>query len=118
LVLYIVRHIPKVQIGTITLSENQRVCACGSSALGLQRSHPVHVLDYREMSHEQDGSFDRVVSIKMVEAVGLENVDVHWAAIDRVLKRKNAAGKEHVVCDSTVSPLHRTFFPPTSCVLL
>jgi cyclopropane fatty-acyl-phospholipid synthase-like methyltransferase len=78
----------------------------------------VHVLDYQEMSHEQDGSFDRVMSIKMVEAIGLENVDVHWAAIDRVLKRKSAAGKEHGVCDSTVSPLHHTFFPPTSCVLL
>jgi hypothetical protein len=86
-------------------------CACGSSALGLRRSHPVHLLDYREMSHERDGSFDRVVSIKMVEAVGLENVDVHWAAIDRVLKRKNAAGKEHGVCDSIESPSHRTFPP-------
>jgi hypothetical protein len=86
--------------------------------LGLQRSHPVHVLDYWEMSHERDGSSSRVMSIKMVEAVGLGNVDMHWAAIDRVLKRKNTAGKEHGVCDSMVSPLHRTFPPPTSCVLL
>ena len=29
----------------------------------------------------------------MVEAVGLENVDVYWAAIDRVLKRKKRGGR-------------------------
>ena len=27
-----------------------------------------------------------------MEAFGLENMDAYWAAIDRVLKRKNAAG--------------------------
>jgi cyclopropane-fatty-acyl-phospholipid synthase len=52
----------------------------------------VHLLDYREMPRDWDGLFDRVVSIEMIEAVGLENVDVYWASIDRVLKRKNAAG--------------------------
>ena len=44
------------------------------------------------MPRDWDGAFDRVVSIEMVEAVGLENMDAYWAAIDRVLKRKNAAG--------------------------
>jgi cyclopropane fatty-acyl-phospholipid synthase-like methyltransferase len=56
--------------------------------------------------------FDRVVSIEMVEAVGLENVDVYRAAIDRVLKRKDAASKEHGVFDSIEPPSYRTFLPP------
>ena len=93
LALYIVRHIPDVQIDTITLSENQRAHVHAEVARhGFEDRIRVHLLDYREMPREWDGSFDRVVSIEMVEAVGLENVDAYWAAIDRVLKRKNAAG--------------------------
>ena len=93
LALYIVQHVPKVQIDTITLSENQ--CAHVRAEVarqGFKDRIRVHLLDYREMPRDWDGSFDRVVSIEMIEAVGLENVDVYWASIDRVLKRKNAAG--------------------------
>ena len=93
LALYIVRHVPEVQIDTITLSENQ--CAYVRAEVarhGFAERIRVHLLDYREMPREWDGLFDRVVSIEMVEAVGLENLDVYWAAIDRVLKKKNAAG--------------------------
>jgi cyclopropane-fatty-acyl-phospholipid synthase len=91
--LYIVRHIPEVQIDTITLSENQRAHVRAEVVRqGFEDRIRVHLLDYREMPREWDGSFDRVVSIEMVEAVGLENLDAYWAAIDRVLKEKNAAG--------------------------
>jgi hypothetical protein len=62
----------------------------------------VHLLDYQEMPLEWDGSFDRVVSIEMVEAVGLENVDMYWGGIDHILKRKNAAG---VIQGKPVGPL-------------
>ena len=93
LALYIVQHIPEVQIDTITLSENQRAHVRAEVARqGFEDRIRVHLLDYREMPREWDASFDRVVSIEMVEAVGLENMDAYWAAIDRVLKRKNAAG--------------------------
>jgi cyclopropane-fatty-acyl-phospholipid synthase len=93
LALYIVRHIPEAQIDTITLSENQRAHVRAEVARqGFEDRIRVHLLDYREMPREWDASFDRVVSIEMVEAVGLENMDAYWAAIDRVLKRKNAAG--------------------------
>ncbi|KAI0250939.1 S-adenosyl-L-methionine-dependent methyltransferase [Lactifluus subvellereus] len=92
LALHIVRHVAGVQVDTITLSDNQ--CAhvrAEVARCGFEDRVRVHLLDYREMPREWDGSFDRVVSVEMVEAVGLENVEVYWTAIDRVLK-KNGAG--------------------------
>ena len=74
LALYIVRHVPEVQIDTITLSENQ--CAYVRAEVarhGFADRIRVHLLDYREMPDEWDGSFDRILSIEMVEAVGPEN---------------------------------------------
>jgi len=93
LALYIVRHVADVQIDTITLSDNQYTHVGAEVALhGFEDRIRVHLLDYREMPREWEGAFDRVVSIEMVEAVGLENMEVYWAAIDRVLKKENAAG--------------------------
>src|SRR6266850_1945811 len=93
LAFYIARHIPDVQVDTITLSDNQ--CAHVRTEVARQGFGDcirVHLLDYREMPAEWEGSFDRVVSIEMVEAVGLENIDVYWAAIDRVLKNDSGVG--------------------------
>jgi cyclopropane-fatty-acyl-phospholipid synthase len=93
LALHIVRHVPGVQIDTITLSDNQ--CAHVRAEVarqGFADRIRVHLLDYREMPRGWDGSFDRVVSVEMVEAIGLENFDVYWAAIDRVLKKEDAGG--------------------------
>jgi cyclopropane-fatty-acyl-phospholipid synthase len=90
---YMARHIPGVQIDTITLSDNQ--CSHVRKEIARQGFGDcirVHLMDYREMPQEWEHSFDRVVSIEMVEAVGLENIDVYWAAIDRVLKTDSAGG--------------------------
>jgi len=93
LALYIVRHVPDVQIDTITLSDNQCTHVRTEVArLGFADRIRVHLVDYREMPREWEGSFDRVVSVEMIEAVGLENIDVYWAAIDRVLKKDAAGG--------------------------
>jgi len=98
--LYIVRHIPDVQIDTITLSDNQFAHVQAEVArLGFGDRIRVHLLDYREIPREWESSFDRVVSLEMVEAVGLENIDVYWAAIDRVLKKDAACG---VIQSSTI----------------
>jgi cyclopropane-fatty-acyl-phospholipid synthase len=72
------------------LTTNVRVCA--EAARQDVRDHNIRVdqLDYREMPGEWEGSFDRIVSIEMVEAVRLENVDVFWSAIDRVLNMDGA----------------------------
>ncbi|KAH9979981.1 cyclopropane-fatty-acyl-phospholipid synthase [Lactifluus volemus] len=91
--LHIARQVAGVQVDTITLSDNQYAYVRAEVARhGFEDRIRVHLLDYREMPHEWDGAFDRVVSVEMVEAVGLENLEVYWATIDRVMKKKNAAG--------------------------
>ena len=91
--LYIVRHIPDVQVDTITLSDNQfSHMHAEIERLGFADRIRVHLLDYREMPREWESSFDRVVSLEMVEAVGLENIDVYWSVIDRMLNKDAACG--------------------------
>ena len=93
LALYIARHIPDVQIDTITLSDNQCVHVRAEvTRQGFGDRIGVHLLDYREMPREWESSFDRVVSVEMIEAIGLENFEVYWATIDRVLKKDAAGG--------------------------
>ena len=90
---HIVQNVPDVQIHTITLSDNQfAYVRAEAKRQGFADRIHVYLLDYREMPHEWEGSFDRVVSIEMVEAVGVENIDVYWAAIDRMLKKDAACG--------------------------
>jgi cyclopropane-fatty-acyl-phospholipid synthase len=114
--LHIARQVAGVQIDTITLSDNQYVYVRAEVARhGFEDRIRVHLLDYREMPHEWDGAFDRVVSVEMVEAVGLENVEVYWAAIDRVLKKKNAAG---VIQGITIPEARQSSFPPSFTVLI
>ena len=98
--LYIVRHVPDVHIDTITLSDNQFAHVQAEVArLGFADRIRIHLLDYREMPREWESSFDRVVSLEMVEAVGLENIDAYWSEIDRVLKKDAACG---VIQSSTI----------------
>jgi len=91
--LHVVRNIPDTQVDTITLSDNQ--CAYVRAEVerqGFSDRIRVHLVDYREMPRDWEGLFDRVVSVEMVEAVGLENIDVYWSAIDRVLKKDTGGG--------------------------
>ena len=37
----------------------------------------VHLVDYRDMPAEWEGTFDRVVCVEMVENVGVEYLEVH-----------------------------------------
>ncbi|KAI0044109.1 cyclopropane-fatty-acyl-phospholipid synthase [Auriscalpium vulgare] len=91
--LHIVRTIPDTQVDTITLSQNQHAHVTGLvAAEGLQDRVRVHLMDYREMPEEWNGAFDRVVSVEMIENVGEENLGEFWRMLDRVMKRKDAAG--------------------------
>jgi cyclopropane-fatty-acyl-phospholipid synthase len=111
--LYIVQHIPEVQIDTITLLENQCVhVRMEVVRQGFKDHICVHLLDYWVTLCGWDGSFNRVVSIEMVEAVRLENMDAYWAAIDCVLKRKNTAGiVQGITIPEACRPMHICHLP-------
>ncbi len=67
----------------ITLSERQLELARRRvEAAGLSERIDLQLTDYRRVQ----GSFDRIVSIEMLEAVGHENLPDYFAALDRLLK--------------------------------
>jgi cyclopropane-fatty-acyl-phospholipid synthase len=69
-------------VRTITLSREQQVLARDRiSAAGLSDRVDVDLLDYRAV----DGEYDAVVSVEMIEAVGLEYLPAYFETIDRVL---------------------------------
>ncbi len=49
---------------------------------GLEHLVKIQQIDYRDMT----GSFDKIVSIEMIEAVGHEHLPTYFGAIDRLLK--------------------------------
>ncbi|MDX2177217.1 MAG: DUF1365 family protein [Candidatus Sumerlaeia bacterium] len=67
----------------ITLSKEQLAFAKARIAeCGLEGRIDLRLIDYRDL----EGSFDKVVSIEMIEAVGHENLPAYFAAIDRLMK--------------------------------
>ncbi|KZW00437.1 cyclopropane-fatty-acyl-phospholipid synthase [Exidia glandulosa HHB12029] len=75
------------EVDTLTLSSEQKKLAEERiAAAGLQDRIRVHLMDYRKMSDDWKHSFDRVISIEMVEAVGIEFLPTYWSVIDWALK--------------------------------
>ncbi|PCI36658.1 MAG: SAM-dependent methyltransferase [Elusimicrobia bacterium] len=71
-----------VEVVSITLSEEQLVVAQERAReAGVADKIRFELRDYRDV----DGTFDRVVSVEMIEAVGYENLGVYFGAIDRAL---------------------------------
>jgi len=69
-------------VTTVTLSARQAELARRRVAeAGLQQAVDVRVQDYREVT----GSFDAIVSVEMIEAVGEEYWPTYFAALDRLL---------------------------------
>jgi cyclopropane-fatty-acyl-phospholipid synthase len=70
------------QVVSVTLSEEQRRLATARiAAAGQQDRATVLLRDYRQVT----GSYDAVVSVEMIEAVGAEYWPVYFTAIDRLL---------------------------------
>ncbi|GAB3587377.1 DUF1365 family protein [Calidifontibacter terrae] len=70
------------QVHSITLSREQQDLANQRLAeAGVADRAQVDLRDYREV----DGTYDAVVSVEMIEAVGLENLPRYFGVIDRVL---------------------------------
>lgn len=66
----------------ITLSERQAEWARRAVAeAGLEDRIDVRIVDYREL----EGTYDRIVSIEMLEAVGHRYLGTYFAALDRLL---------------------------------
>ncbi|KAK0552342.1 hypothetical protein OC846_002943 [Tilletia horrida] len=80
-------------VDSLTLSVEQKALAEARIArAGLSDRIRVHLLDYRDMPASWSDSFDRVVSIEMLEAVGIEFLETYFAAVSRVLKRRGGVG--------------------------
>ena len=87
------------QVTTVTLSVEQRDLAVRRiSDAGLADRVEVLVQDYRQV----DGQYDAVVSVEMIEAVGLDYLPAYFATIDRVLE---PGGR--VAIQSITMPDHR-----------
>ena len=59
--------------------------------------------DYRRLT----GTFDRIVSIEMFEAVGLANYDAFFSAMDRLLSRGGAFFLQTITMNETRFPAYR-----------
>lgn len=93
--LRIAEKFPRATIDTLTLSVQQqalaqeRIRARGTS---FAERITVHLMDYRAMPREWAGTFDRVVSVEMVENVGYQFFDGYWGTLDWALKEREGAG--------------------------
>ncbi len=79
-------------VDTLTLSVEQKALAEQRiAAAGMSNSIKVHLMDYRDMPASWTDRFDRIVSIEMLEAVGIEFMPTYFACLDRVLKARGGA---------------------------
>ncbi|TDO94403.1 cyclopropane-fatty-acyl-phospholipid synthase [Halanaerobium saccharolyticum] len=77
-----------VDVMGITLSKEQEIEAKRRAAeAGLADKIEIRRQDYRDLA-EEDGQFDKIVSVGMFEHVGKENIPVYFEAIDKLLKNE------------------------------
>ncbi|MCO5546932.1 hypothetical protein L7F22_000371 [Adiantum nelumboides] len=76
------------RVDSLTLSVEQKALAeTRIAAAGLSDRIKVHLMDYRDMPASWTDRFDRVISIEMLEAVGIEFLSTYFGSIDRVLNK-------------------------------
>lgn len=76
-------------VDSVTLSVEQKALAEERiAAAGLGSKIKVHLMDYRDFPASWTDRFDRVCSIEMLEAVGIEFIPTYFSCVDRVLKRQ------------------------------
>lgn len=79
-------------VDTLTLSSQQKALAEERIAkAGLQDSIRVHLMDFRSIPEEWAHTFDRCVSIEMLEAVGKEYIGPYFEMMDRMLNERGVA---------------------------
>lgn len=76
-------------VDSVTLSVEQKALAEQRiAAAGMEGKIKVHLMDYRDFPASWNDTFDRVCSIEMLEAVGIEFLPTYFGCVDRVLKRQ------------------------------
>ena len=75
-------------VTSLTLSKEQKELAEERiEEAGLSHKIEVLLCDYRLLEVPDEGPFDKVVSIEMLEAVGREYLDTYFTCIDTLLKK-------------------------------
>ena len=81
------------RVTTVTISEEQhRFALRRVDSEGLAGRIDVRLQDYRSLS----GSYDKIASIEMLEAVGDEYLEVYFAQCDRLLKADGLLGLQFI----------------------
>jgi cyclopropane-fatty-acyl-phospholipid synthase len=76
------------RVTTTTISREQHALACQRVAeAGLQDRVSVLLSDYRDLQ----GTYDKLVSIEMIEAIGPEYMDTYFGTLSRLLKPEGLA---------------------------
>lgn len=101
---------------TITLSVEQQALARERiKAAGFEQQVDVELCDYRDLT----GSFDAIVSVEMIEAVGYDYWDAYFTTIDRVLAPGGKVGIQAITMPhdrmlatrNTWTWIHKYIFP-------
>ena len=92
-------------VTTVTISQEQYKYSTDLvKSLGLEDKIKVLLCDYREIS----GSYDKIVSIEMLEAVGHEFLPAYFAKINEVLKKDGSAALQVITShDSNYDKLRK-----------
>ncbi len=81
------------RVTTVTISENQYRYACNLIAeAGLADRVTVKLQDYRDI----EGTYDKVVSVEMIEAVGYDHLDTYFERIDALLAEDGIAALQAI----------------------
>ena len=108
------------RVTSLTISVEQRDLAMGRIAeAGLSDRVDVQLLDYRKAQ----GSYDAVVSVEMIEAVGAEYWTTYFAAVDRLLKPGGRFGLQAITMPhdrmlatrDSYTWIHKYIFPGGLC---
>ena len=80
----------------ITISPSQKNFTEDRIRNNSLKNSEVHLCDYRDLK----GSFDRIISIEMIEAVGEKYWDTYFSKINEVLKKDGLAGIQMILIDN------------------
>ena len=80
----------------ITISPSQKNFTEDRIKRNSLKNSEVHLCDYRDLK----GSFDRIISIEMIEAVGENYWDTYFSKINEVLKKGGLAGIQMILIDN------------------